>query len=291
MEGLDQGYSWLSFVVLAILCVFEWLRGSYRAGRKTAEDWKMMAISSAGVFAIERPLMILCVYFVMKALFPSHEGFFGGLEEEHLLFMVVVFIMVDEWLHGFVHSFTHRARPSNRWLARLHAFYRGAHRAHHMNGGIDGKGELSASQVVVAGWGWVFMLPNYWFGLICLYFGLVETWAIGTMIKSLWGIHVHTNWTYDLRLLNHSNPFVRKGMFALCHVFTFPNQHHQHHSRSGNSARNMNNFLALYDWLCWKTLVIDNKRPAVYGWRQNPREASSVWYRYFFRSIPLGPFK
>ena len=285
MEGIDQGYNWLSFLVLALLSLFEWARGRFRQGRKTAEDWKMMAISSAGVFAIERPLQIFCVYLAMKTLLPGHEGHYGWLEAQYLLVTVIVFILVDEWLHGWAHSFTHKPRPANRFLAKVQAFYRGAHRAHHMNGGSDGKGELSASQVVVAGWGWVFMLPNYWFGLVCLYLGLVETWAIGTMIKSLWGIHVHTNWRYDLHLLNHPNRWVRRGMYALCHVFTFPNQHHQHHSRTGNSARNMNNFLALYDWLCWGTLVIEKQRPATYGWRQSPREAKDVWYRYLQRSF------
>ena len=34
----------------------------------------------------------------------------------------------------------------------------------------------------------------------------------------------------NLYLLNHPNPLVRRTMYALCHVFTFPNQHHQHHA-------------------------------------------------------------
>ena len=100
------------------------------------------------------------------------------------------------------------------------------------------------------------------------------------------GAHVHTNWSYDLYFLNHPKPWVRRTMRALCHVFTFPNQHHQHHSRTRNSARNMQNFLALYDWLLWKTLVIETKRPAVYGWKQQPHDARPL-VRYLRRPLKV----
>ena len=70
-------------------------------------------------------------------------------------------------------------------------------------------------------------------------------------------------------------------MYGLCHVLTFPTQHHQHHSRSKNSAKNMQNFFAIYDWLFWKTLVIEKERPQIYGWRQAPEEARSALFRYF----------
>ena len=141
MEGLDQGYTWLSALLIVVLSVFEWLRGCYREGKKNLADWKMAFISSAGVFAVERPLMVLCVYFGMLAFFPAYEGQLGWLEQQHLLPCIIAFILVDEWLHGWAHHFTHRRRPPQRWLAKLQAFYRGAHRAHHMNGGNDGRGD------------------------------------------------------------------------------------------------------------------------------------------------------
>ncbi|MCA9772066.1 MAG: sterol desaturase family protein, partial [Myxococcales bacterium] len=199
----------------------------------------------------------------------------------------VGFILIDELLHGWAHNFAHGPTPKNPVLAAIKRFYLEAHRPHHMNGGPDGRGELSVTQVTVAGWGWYFFLPNYWFGVACLYFGLAEVWLWGFTIKNLWGVHVHANWTYDLYLLNHGSPWVRKATRALCHVLTLPNQHHHHHGRGANSGKNMQNMLALYDWLLWKTLVIETERPAVYGWRQTEREARSPFHRYVRRTLPF----
>lgn len=288
MNALNQSFadfSLLSIAIIAVLVIYEWLTGKYQDGRKTLQDWKMFALSASVLAVLERPLLLLCCFGLMQLLLPEFQGNLGWIEERHLALSVVIFILIDEFLHGWAHNFSHAPKPKNKVLAMVQAYYKGAHRPHHMNGGVDGKGELNVTQTVVAGWGWMFALPNYWFGFICLYLGLVETWAIGTVIKSIWGIHVHTNWRYDLYLLNHKNPWISKTMYALCHIFTFPNQHHQHHSRSKNSARNMNNFLALYDWLFWKKLSIEFERPQVYGWRQTEKEATSALYRYFRRSL------
>ena len=285
MENLEQILTAATVGTIFVLVLFEWFTGKYKDGRKTLNDWKMFALSAGIIAAIERPLLLFCCFGLMEWLLPHRKGDLSWLEDGYLVYTVIGFILIDEFLHGWAHNFSHARKPNSKWLTAVQSFYKSAHRPHHMNGGPDGKGELNVTQVVVAGWGWMFALPNYWFGFICLYFGLLETWAIGTAIKSIWGVHVHTNWKYDLYLLNHKNPLIRKTMYALCHIFTFPNQHHQHHSRSKNSARNMNNFLALFDWLFWKKLTIEFERPKVYGWRQTEREANSTLYRYLHRSI------
>lgn len=96
-------------------------------------------------------------------------------------------------------------------------------------------------------------------------------------------MRVHTNWgrSCDLYLLNHPLAIVRKLMTMLCHMFVFPNQHHHHHSRGPNSAKNLTNFISLFDWLLWGTLVIEKDRPDVYGWRQCEKEELSPLYRLF----------
>lgn len=268
---------------MVVIVVLEWRAGKYQDGKKTKNDWKMLGLSAAGVALVERPAVLAAVYFLAGKLFPGRSGALQAFEHYHLVLCVVGFLAIDELLHGFAHNLTHKRPPSNPLLAKIHAYYREAHRGHHVLGD-DGRGEVSVTQSVVAGWGWYLGLPNYWFGILMLYFGMADTWLIGMLIKNLWGMHVHANCTYDLYLLNHPNRFVRKAMYALCHVFTFPNQHHHHHSRSRNSAKNMQNFLALYDWLLWKTLVIENERPAVYGWKQRPDDRR-VLYRYFARPL------
>jgi hypothetical protein len=104
---------------------------------------------------------------------------------------------------------------------------------------------------------------------------------IGTVFKGLWAAHNHVNWNYDLYFLNHPWPWVRKTMRGLCHIITFPTQHHHHHARGKNSAKNMCNLLALYDWLLFGTLAIETEKPSQYGWKQSPKEEHSIWYRYF----------
>jgi len=268
---------------LLIFCLYEALNGRYRNGRKTREDWAMGAIAISVLGLVQRPLLLLFIFSLLTLAVPHYAEALAWLEQDYLLLTLVFYTLIDEYLHGRAHLFTHSPRPKQAWLKRIQTFYKIAHRPHHQIGGNDGRGELSATQTYVEHWGWWLILPNYWFGIACLYFGLYETFLWGTLTKSLWGMHVHTNWgrSYDLVLLNHPHPAVRKLMTALCHVFTFPNMHHQHHSRGPNSAKNMTNFIALFDWLLWDTLVIEKERPATYGWRQTEREEFSPLYRYF----------
>lgn len=285
MEHVDDGYTKISLAVIGLFLLYEWLKGAHSNGKQTRKDWQMLGIAVSWISIVERPLLILCSYFLFTAFFADAWGTLEWIETDYLLVSVVVFILIDELLHGWVHNFSHARTPANPLLAKLQRWYKVTHRTHHLHGGPDGRGELSVSQTIVVGWGWAFTLPNYWFGYICLYFGLVETWAIGTAIKSLWGIHTHANLDYDLKLLNHPNPIISKTMYGLCHLLTFPTQHHQHHSRSQNSACNLQNMLAVYDWLLWKKLAITYERPKIYGWRKNAKEEGSVLYRYFYRSF------
>jgi hypothetical protein len=285
MEHVDDGYTKISLAVIGLFLLYEWLKGAHSNGKQTPKDWQMLGIAVSWITIVERPLLILCSYFLFTAFFADAWGTLEWIEADYLLLSVIVFILIDELLHGWVHNFAHARTPANPLLAKLQRWYKVTHRTHHLHGGPDGRGELSVSQTIVVGWGWAFTLPNYWFGYICLYFGLVETWAIGTAIKSLWGIHTHANLDYDLKLLNHPNPLISKTMYCLCHLLTFPTQHHQHHSRSRNSACNLQNMLAIYDWLLWKKLAITYERPKIYGWRKNVKEEGSVLYRYFYRSF------
>ncbi len=279
----------LLFAVMVVLVLHEWRNGKYEGGRKTRNDWKMFGLSAAGIALVERPLLIAIVYGACRFALPGHDGALAHLEEGTLALTlsVIAYIAIDELVHGAMHRFAHRRPPKGRLLAKVHAFYREAHRPHHLLGD-DERGEISATHAVVAGWGWLLFLPNYWLGAVALYFGLLETWFLGNLIKNLWGLHVHANWSYDLWLLNHPNRFVRRGFYWLCHVFTFPNQHHQHHSRSKNSAKNLQNMLALYDWLLWGTLVIETERPRVYGWKQKAADRSPL-RRYFRRPLKTAP--
>jgi hypothetical protein len=269
--------------VLLTLIAYEGLMGRYRDGRKTREDWAMGFISIGMLAAVQRPLLLLLIFLIMSSSLPQwHEGL-QWLEIQYFWSTLIVYCLIDEYLHGRAHLFAHSPAPRSAWLKKVQGFYKRAHRPHHQIGGNDGRGELSVTHTYVEHWGWWLILPNYWFGLICLYFGLYETFLWGTLIKALWGMHVHTNWghSYDLYLLNHRYRWVRQLTYAVCHVFTLPNMHHQHHSRSRNSAKNMTNFISVFDWLLWDTLVIEKQRPETYGWRQTNREEHSALYRYF----------
>jgi len=285
MESVSDGYTNFSLAFILFYIAYEWAKGAFKDGRKNGKDWQMLGIAVSWITVVEKPLLIFCTFTLCIALMPEHLGALAWLEDEYLISCIIGFVLIDELLHGWVHNFAHERTPSNKLLAKLQRWYKVTHRTHHLHGGADNRGELGVSQTIVVGWGWAITLPNYWFGYICLYLGLVEAWAIGTAIKSLWGIHTHANLDYDLKLLNHKNPIIAKTMYALCHLLTFPTQHHQHHSRSRNSACNMQNMLAVYDWLLWKKLAIELERPKIYGWRKNDKEENNSLYRYFYRSF------
>ena len=274
---------YVAVIALFGLIAYEGLMGRYKKRRKTREDWKMAAISIGMLSLVQRPLLMLVVFLGLSVFLPQGYETLRWIDQEYFWLGLLGFSLLDEYLHGRAHLFSHSPPVKQPWLRKVQAFYKRSHRPHHQIGGNDGKGELSVTQTYVEHWGWWLILPNYWFGIACLYFGLYEIFFWGTLIKTLWGMHVHTNWgnSYDLYLLNHSNYWVRGSIYALSHIFTFPNMHHQHHSRSRNSAKNMTNFIAVFDWLLWGTLVIERKRPEIYGWRQNPREEKSALHRYF----------
>lgn len=279
----------MSFIALGALSCFllyEWLKGRYQNGKKTKEDWVMAGLALGFLGAVQRPVLIYVVFILMTLLFPGYGETLQGLEQQYFWQGLIIYLLIDEYLHGRAHLFAHSPKPKNTVLERIQAFYKIAHRPHHQLGGNDGKGELSATHTYVEHWGWWLILPNYWFGFVCLYLGFYEWFFWGTLFKAIWGMHVHTNWgeSYDLKLLNHKNAVIRKIMYALCHVMVFPNMHHHHHSRSANSARNMCNVLAIYDWLLWDSLAIEDQRPKIYGWRQSEKEEFSPLYRFLIQT-------
>lgn len=275
LVAYTTGAFFLSFLI------YEILTGKLKGGKKTKEDWWMSGICLVALNAVQRPLIYACIFLSLGLLLPDGFASLRAINQQFFWPCLVVFLLIDELLHGGAHCFSHARTPKNKALKTIQTFLKIAHRPHHMNGGNDNKGELNVTHTYVEHWAWLIILPNYWFGMATLYFGFYEAYFWGTALKSIWALPVHTNWNYDLYFLNHRYAMVRKLMFALCHVITFPTMHHHHHSRSKNSAKNMQNFLALWDWLLWGTLVIEKQRPKIYGWRQSEKEAHNVWYRFF----------
>jgi len=269
-----------------LFCIgFEWLTGKYREGRRTAKDWQMAGLCTAAMFAVQRPLLIAAIFFLLSGLFPQYRDALNWIDQEYFWSGLIAYILIEEYLHGLGHWFSHSRRPKYKWLQPVQAFYRLAHRPHHLVGSNDGKGQLGVTQTFIEGWGWFFILPSFWFQFSALYFGLYEIFIWGTLFKGLWALHVHTNWHYDLYLLNHPNPWIRKFTYGLSHIVTLPTTHHHHHARGKNSAKNMHNLLAIYDWLIYDSLVIETEAPKQYGWKQSEKEERSILYRFFNTNI------
>lgn len=269
----------LLFIVIAAL--WEIASGRNRDGKKTKQDWQMAFLATAMMSLVQRPLLILGISALLALIIPSSAGSLAWLETDYFWVTLIVYFCIEEFLHGSAHLFSHGRRPKNKILQWIQAFYKMNHRPHHLSGGQDNKGQLTVTHTFINGWAWWFILPNYWFQLTALYLGLHEVFIYATTFKGLWAAHTHVNWNYDLYLLNHKNQFIRKTMWALCHIITFPTQHHQHHARGKNSARNVTATLAIYDWLIFKTLSIETSKPEIYGWKQSDEEANSVLKRYF----------
>lgn len=278
----------LSIVAFVLVtAVIEWLSGRSANGARTANDWKMAGLTVAVMVAVQRPLLLLTIGLVLTQLVPGSANSLAWLDNQYFWPTLVIFFCLEELIHGAGHYFAHCRRPRQLWAQAIQAVFKLSHRPHHMSGDDD-RGQLNVIQTFTNGWLWWFIMPNYWFQLICLYLGLTEVFLWGTAIKGLWSAHTHVNWNYDLYFHNHRWAWVRKSMWALAHVFTFPTQHHHHHGRGRNSAKNVCGSLALYDWLIFNTLAIETERPKVYGWRQSERERDSVLYRYF--NLDLGKY-
>lgn len=270
----------LVFVVFFMGCIlYEWTTGNYKNGKLGSVDFKMAGISVVFVSFFQKPLLVAFVFGTAPALFPF-QGALGVLDQNHFWWALLGYLLLEEYLHGLGHWYAHTRTPERRWLRPLHKIFRTAHRPHHLIGKDDGKAQISVGQTYVEGWAYWLVMPNIWLFAIALFLGLHQVVVIGATIKTLWVLHVHTNWKYDLYFLNHPNPVIRKLAFGLAHIFTFPNQHHHHHARGSNSAKNMQNMLSLYDWLIYDTLKIETTAPEAYGWRQKEEEKHSALYRF-----------
>lgn len=269
----------IAFILFAML--WEVIVGRTSEGRKSREDWNMALLCGVIMVAIQRPALVLATAFLGGLLVPQWQGVLSAFAAENFWWVLLAYIALEELLHGAGHRFAHIRRPKSKVMQQLQGLFKMGHRPHHLSGGNDGKGQLSVTQTFVEHWLWWFIMPNYWFQFFCVYLGLTEVFLVGTVFKGLWAAHNHVNWNYDLYFLNHRWAWVRKGMYGLCHVFTFPTQHHHHHARGKNSGSNLCNLLAIYDWLIFDSLVIENKKPDIYGWKQSPDEEHSIWHRFF----------
>ncbi len=272
------GLSVIAFVLIA--AVLEWLSGRSANGARTARDWKIAGLTTFFMVTVQRPLVLLIIATALTFAFPGSAGTLAWLDQQYFWPTLLGFFVLEELLHGSGHYFAHSKRPKWRWAQTVQAFYKLSHRPHHISGDDD-RGQISVTQTFTNGWLWWFIMPNYWFQLLGLYLGLTEVFLWATVIKGLWAAHTHCNWNYDLYFHNHRWAWVRKTMWALAHVITFPTQHHHHHARGKNSAKNVCGSLALFDWLLFDTLAIETQRPEIYGWRQSEKEQRSVLYRYF----------
>ena len=281
--SIEPAFIVTGFIIVA--AVWEWFAGRASREQKSREDWQIAFISALGMSLIQRPALIFAVAWLGGVIIPQYQGSLSWLEAQYFWPTLLVYIALEELTHGAGHYFAHTRRPRHRGLQYFQRLYKVGHRPHHFSGGNDGKGQLSVTQTFVEHWLWWFIMPNYWFQFIALYLGLVEGFVIGTVFKGLWAAHNHVNWNYDLYFLNHPKAWVRKSMYALCHVLTFPTQHHHHHARGRNSAKNLCNLLAIYDWLIFDSLVIEKEKPTTYGWRQAPEEEHSALYRYFHTDL------
>ena len=217
------GLSVIAFVLIA--AALEWMTGRSANGARTARDWKIAGLTTFFMVAVQRPLVLLIIATSLAFLFPGSAGALSWLDQNYFWPTVVAFFVLEELLHGGGHYFAHSRRPKWRWAQTVQAFYKLSHRPHHISGDDD-RGQISVTQTFTNGWLWWFIMPNYWFQLLGLYLGLTEVFLWATVAKALWAAHTHCNWNYDLYFHNHRWAWVRKTMWGLAHVITFPTQHH-----------------------------------------------------------------
>ncbi len=108
MDNVENGYTNWSLGVIVFFILYEIAKGATKNGKKIGKDWQMLGIAVTWLHFIERPLLILCSFGLFTLFIPGHAGALAWLDVQYLVPGIIGFVMIDEFLHGWVHNFCDR---------------------------------------------------------------------------------------------------------------------------------------------------------------------------------------
>jgi len=221
----------MSFVIGAFFLLFtaEVLVGEYKKkGLWTMGELGVSVLSFINFLGV-RVVLLAVISFLLLTLFPNGAGFMA---DWPVVPLFIGYLLVEEYIHYWVHRFAHE-------FPLLWRFHKPHHAPEFVNLTISYR----------ENWLWFFLIPNAWLGSIMVWGGQMEIAMIAVAIKGVseWLVHTSIRWDAPLQ----KNPITRPFMWVLERVVTLPDTHHVHHGvgKYGNAMGNYGSFLFLFDTL------------------------------------------
>lgn len=258
--------AWMLVAVAAVLLI-EVLLGCHRNVHRL-QDFKMLALSLAGSWAL-RPLLTLLTASLIALALPQWAGRLAGLPFwPSFVAILLIAEFCQYWLHRWAHE-THR-----------HPFLYGMHRTHHSAPYVN------VTLMYRTNLFWVFVHSYTWVTAISVYLGLTGPAAAFYLSIMFWNVITHSDWRWDDAIIAKV-PGGARLIQAFELVFVTPRIHHTHHGygRDGKAYRNFCTMLSVWDRL-FGTLHVPQGRP----WRYGLPGGEHHWLRQMlFPLLPLGP--
>jgi len=207
--------------------LLDFITGSLRkAGAFTLNEIGVNIFSFINFMAV-RTVMIVFYAWALVWCFPTAEGFLSGFG---FWWVFLGYVLVEEYVHYWIHRFSHRIP----WLWRLH-------KPHHV------PQHVNLSVAYRENWLWFVVVPNPLFTAILVWGGQPEAAFAAAAWKGSSEFMVHSNTRWDLKL--HRFWLTKPLMRVLEKIITLPDTHHAHHGigRYGHGMCNFGSFLFIFD--------------------------------------------
>ena len=242
------------YITVGILFLFgfiELVLGHYRNSGRRSDDWILEGIGFF-VVAATKSLIVVAVYFLGKLAAPAY---FEVLSSWNLLFALPFYLFIDDVMQYWYHRSAHEYN----WLWKHH-------RVHHA---AKEMGILTAYR---NSWVYYLVMPNLWWGGICIFLGLGHAVILGLIIKQFIVTSTHSTWHWDRALYKHK--ILRPFAWLVEHIFITPAFHHAHHGKDqsdhiSDPNGNYGNTFSLWDQM-FGTAKFTRKFPAAYGLQTDP---------------------
>jgi sterol desaturase/sphingolipid hydroxylase (fatty acid hydroxylase superfamily) len=235
---------WIPVSAFVALAIMEGILGAYNSGKFKKTDWITCILSVVQFIGIIRPLIIVLVAVVLTYFFPEQQGF---LSEMNFWYALIGYLLIDDFLHYWVHRIAHESD----WLWRYHETH---HASEDLNVFVTFKTNLF----------WLLFLPELYFGGACLWMGLVWPLIVAHTFKGALEFFYHFNGRPDLVL--HRNKYLKPIGWLLERLIVLQDTHHAHHGNGENGRQRSNYSGTLMIWdLVFGTAYFPHGEQGSYG--------------------------
>lgn len=231
-----------------IIIAIEILAGKFLEKENTRlRDVVIEIFSTANVFFITVPLVVLAASSIAAQLLPEYTGSLSYLP---VWVMFLMFVIGDDMMQYWWHRASHR-------FPLLYNLHRVHHDADYLNIRITYRN----------GFFYYVPMPSLWVSSFLVYLGLGEVYAVYVVAKSIviMGAHSSVHWDEPLYKIKWLHPV----MWVVERVISTPATHSAHHGRHKSDGvthykGNYSNFFFLWD-MVFGTAKITRRYPAEYG--------------------------